>query len=188
LCRYKRALIAAQLATDLSELPDSDLTEIGERGVTLSGGQKHRVSIARAIYADADVYILDDPLSSVDAHVGKALFDQCICGVLKGKTVLLVTHALQHIHRADTVIWFVNGAIKKQGSHVVVRADPEFSKLVGSHAIAEDAPEGEKTGAVDKKAAKDAGMLAKMTVTGVEDRNLTGVLSCALNTLKLCCA
>jgi ABC-type sulfate/molybdate transport systems ATPase subunit len=186
-CRYKRALTAAQLATDLDELPDSDLTEIGERGVTLSGGQKHRVSIARAIYADADVYILDDPLSAVDAHVGKALFDQCICGALKGKTVLLVTNALQHVHRADTVIWLVDGVIKKQGPHAVVHADPEFSELVGSHVIAEDVTEGELIGAGDKKAAKDAGVLAKMNVSGGDDRNLTGVLLWELHALQLCC-
>jgi ATP-binding cassette, subfamily C (CFTR/MRP), member 1 len=79
------------------------LTEIGERGVTLSGGQKQRVSIARAVYADADVVIMDDPLSAVDAHVGKALFEDCIVEALAEKTVILVTNALNFLHVADQV-------------------------------------------------------------------------------------
>ncbi len=74
--RYRTALEAAQLGPDLAILPNGDLTEIGDRGITLSGGQKQRVSIARAVYADADVYLLDDPLSAVDSHVGRALFEQ----------------------------------------------------------------------------------------------------------------
>ena len=71
----------SQLRPDLHILPNGDLTEIGDRGITLSGGQKQRVSIARAVYSQADVYLLDDPLSAVDSHVGRALFEQCIrCG------------------------------------------------------------------------------------------------------------
>lgn len=101
--RYQAALTTAQLAADLEQLHDGDLTEIGERGVTLSGGQKQRVSIARAVYSDADVIILDDPLSAVDSHVGRSLFQECICGSLRGKTVLLVTNALHFLHAADQV-------------------------------------------------------------------------------------
>jgi ATP-binding cassette, subfamily C (CFTR/MRP), member 1 len=88
-CRYQQALSCAQLAPDLKQLADGDLTEIGERGVTLSGGQKQRVSIARAVYADADVVIMDDPLSAVDAHVGKALLEECIVG----RVYRLINHA-----------------------------------------------------------------------------------------------
>lgn len=76
--RYRAALKDAQLGPDLKILPNGDLTEIGDRGVTLSGGQKQRVSMARALYYNADVYLLDDPLSAVDSHVGRALFDKCI--------------------------------------------------------------------------------------------------------------
>ena len=76
--RYRRALRTSQLGPDLKILPNGDLTEIGDRGITLSGGQKQRVSVARAVYEDADVYLLDDPLSAVDSHVGRALFEQCI--------------------------------------------------------------------------------------------------------------
>lgn len=79
----------------LQMLPAGDLSEIGEKGINLSGGQKARVALARAVYAAADVLLLDDPLSAVDAHVGRALFDGCMCGTLAGRTRVLVTHQLQ---------------------------------------------------------------------------------------------
>lgn len=91
--RYQVAAEQAQLLPDLEMWPDGDATEIGDRGVTLSGGQKARVSIARAVYADADVYLMDDPLAAVDTHVGRALFERCIRGVLRSKTVILVRYA-----------------------------------------------------------------------------------------------
>ncbi len=71
-----------------------DETEIGEKGINLSGGQRQRVALARACYAGADVVLLDDPLSAVDAHVGRHLLDSCIGGLLKGATRVLVTHQL----------------------------------------------------------------------------------------------
>ncbi|GFR43059.1 hypothetical protein Agub_g4065 [Astrephomene gubernaculifera] len=115
--RYRTALEASQLGPDLAILPAGDLTEIGDRGVTLSGGQKQRVSIARAIYADADVYLLDDPLSAVDSHVGRALFEQVIRGVLRPKTVLLVTNALQYLPHADSIMWLEGGRVRAAGSY-----------------------------------------------------------------------
>jgi len=72
--------------------------KIGERGINLSGGQKQRVSLARAVYSNRDIFLLDDPLSAVDAHVGKHIFEQCIKKELKGKSVILVTHQLQVTH------------------------------------------------------------------------------------------
>lgn len=69
--------------------------QIGERGLNLSGGQKQRISLARAVYSNKDIYLLDDPLSAVDAHVGKHIFEECIKKALKGKSILLVTHQLQ---------------------------------------------------------------------------------------------
>lgn len=75
---------------DLEMLPAGDATEIGEKGVNLSGGQRHRVALARACYADADIYLLDDPLSAVDAHVGRHLFDRCVMGLLRSKSRILV--------------------------------------------------------------------------------------------------
>ncbi|GMH40904.1 hypothetical protein BSKO_08808 [Bryopsis sp. KO-2023] len=115
--RYEKAIEVAQLTADLKSWERGDMTEIGERGITMSGGQKQRVSIARAVYADADVYIFDDPLSAVDAHVGKALFDDCIKGALLGKTIILVSNAVQYLPQADRVIWLEDGAIKAMGQH-----------------------------------------------------------------------
>ena len=91
--RYGACIEACALGPDISSFPGGDATEVGERGVTLSGGQQARVALARALYADADVYLLDDPLSAVDAHVGEHLFESAICGlVARGKTVVLATH------------------------------------------------------------------------------------------------
>lgn len=86
---YNKVLDACALRTDLNILPAGDLTEIGEKGINLSGGQKQRVSLARAVYADADVYVFDDPLSAVDAHVGKHIFDEVLGpnGLLKNKVL-----------------------------------------------------------------------------------------------------
>lgn len=89
--RYQVAADVSCLLPDLAMWPAGDATEIGDRGVTLSGGQKARVSIARAVYSDADVYLMDDPLAAVDTHVGRALFERCIRGVLRDKTVILVS-------------------------------------------------------------------------------------------------
>lgn len=115
--RYQVAADVSCLLPDLAMWPAGDATEIGDRGVTLSGGQKARVSIARSVYADADVYLLDDPLAAVDTHVGRALFERCIRGVLRNKTVILVTNALQHMPSADNIIWMENGCIRAQGSY-----------------------------------------------------------------------
>ena len=82
------------------DVPAGDETEIGERGINLSGGQKQRVALARACYAQADVVLLDDPLSAVDAHVGRHLLDSCICGLLEGTTRVLVTHQLMALESA----------------------------------------------------------------------------------------
>ena len=91
------------------------MSEIGEKGINLSGGQKQRISLARAVYAEADIIILDDCLSAVDAHVGKHLFEKCIRGVLKEKTVIFVTHQSHFLPYADRVIVIDKGVIAYQG-------------------------------------------------------------------------
>jgi ABC-type multidrug transport system fused ATPase/permease subunit len=115
--RYWRVVRACQLEHDLSLLDDGDLTAIGERGINLSGGQKQRVSVARAAYADCDVTVLDDPLSALDPEVGQKLFDECIVGLMKGKTRLLVTNQLQCLSSCDRIAVVGDGAIQEQGSY-----------------------------------------------------------------------
>ncbi|KFD58891.1 hypothetical protein M513_00054 [Trichuris suis] len=99
--RYRDALNVSALMRDLIRLPKGDLTVIGDKGTTLSGGQKARINLARAVYQDADIYLLDDPLSAVDTAVGKSIFESCLLGHLKNKTRILVTHQLQYLKSAD---------------------------------------------------------------------------------------
>lgn len=116
---YEKVISACALTADLAMLPGGDQTEIGEKGINLSGGQKQRVSLARAVYSGADIFIFDDPLSAVDSHVGKHIFDNVICenGMLKGKTRFLVTHAVSYLPRVDEIFVMINGEITEKGSY-----------------------------------------------------------------------
>ncbi|UJR14426.1 hypothetical protein I4U23_001423 [Adineta vaga] len=116
---YDKIIEACALKHDLDMLPAGDQTEIGEKGINLSGGQRQRVSLARALYSNADIYLLDDPLSAVDAHVGAHIFRQVIGekGLMKGKTRLLVTHSISHLHKCNDIIVVCNGEIADQGSY-----------------------------------------------------------------------
>ncbi|XP_033832973.1 ATP-binding cassette sub-family C member 4-like [Periophthalmus magnuspinnatus] len=115
--KYERVLKACALKRDLELLPDGDLTVIGDKGATLSGGQKARVNLARAVYQDADIYLLDDPLSAVDAEVGRHLFEQCICGLLKKKLRILVTHQLHYLKAADQLVVLKEGHMVAKGTY-----------------------------------------------------------------------
>jgi ABC-type transport system involved in cytochrome bd biosynthesis fused ATPase/permease subunit len=124
--KYDQIIYASGLTQDLEMLTAGDQTEIGERGINLSGGQKQRVSLARAAYQDADVYLLDDPLSAVDAHVDQHLWENLIGpdGYLKNKTRLLVTHGIHHLEHVDQIVLLKNGSIAEQG---------EYEKLMKAH-------------------------------------------------------
>ena len=113
--KYNETIEICQLARDLSILPGGDLTQIGEKGINLSGGQKARVSIARAVYANHDIVLMDDPLSALDAHVKKEIFEKVICHKLKDKTRLLATHAIDILDRVDKIIVIDQGRIIHQG-------------------------------------------------------------------------
>ncbi|XP_036946537.1 multidrug resistance-associated protein 4-like isoform X2 [Acanthopagrus latus] len=115
--KYEKVVRACALKKDMELLPHGDLTQIGDRGATLSGGQKARINLARAVYQDADIYLLDDPLSAVDAEVGKHLFEQCISGLLKNKCRVLVTHQLQHLRAADQILVLMEGHVMCQGTY-----------------------------------------------------------------------
>ncbi|KAL7825704.1 hypothetical protein SRHO_G00334420 [Serrasalmus rhombeus] len=129
--KYERVLKACALKRDMELLPEGDLTVIGDRGATLSGGQKARVNLARAVYQDADIYLLDDPLSAVDAEVGRHLFEQCICGVLKKKPRILVTHQLQYLKTADHILVLKEGHTVAQGTYSeLLRSGVDFTSLL----------------------------------------------------------
>uniref|UniRef100_A0A8D1U829 Multidrug resistance-associated protein 4 n=1 Tax=Sus scrofa TaxID=9823 RepID=A0A8D1U829_PIG len=122
--RYEKVIKACALRKDLQLLEDGDLTVIGDRGTTLSGGQKARISLARAVYQDADIYLLDDPLSAVDAEVSRHLFELCICQALHEKITILVTHQLQYLKAASQIL------ILKDTENIQV-ALPEESRSEG---------------------------------------------------------
>ena len=115
--KYQRTIEACDLNSDISRLPNGDNTVLGERGCSLSGGQRARVNLARAVYFDADIYLLDDPLSAVDAKVGKHIFEKCISGVLSNKIRILVTHQLQYLKNADYIVILDKGTIVKEGEY-----------------------------------------------------------------------
>lgn len=123
--KYLSVIEACALRRDLEILVSGDRTEIGEKGVNLSGGQKQRVSLARAVYSDADVFLLDDVLSAVDAHVSAHIMKECICGVLKNKTRILVTHRLNVLPFVDWILVMNQGKIVEQGTYEqLVKNDP----------------------------------------------------------------
>ncbi|XP_071961483.1 ATP-binding cassette sub-family C member 9-like [Antedon mediterranea] len=127
--RYDRTIEACALKPDIEILPGGDRTEIGEKGINLSGGQKQRISVARTVYTDAHVIILDDPLSALDVHVGSQLFNDGIQGLLieRGKTVVLVTHQVQYVEHADQIIVMEEGKILTQGTlEEIQSSDPEL--------------------------------------------------------------
>ncbi|KAL4457987.1 hypothetical protein ABPG75_012852 [Micractinium tetrahymenae] len=147
--RWQQCVEACCLATDLEILPAGADTEIGEKGINLSGGQKQRVSLARALYQDADVYVLDDPLSAVDVHVGRHIFERFITGAAAGRTRLLVTNQLQYTPHADRVVVLGGGRVVAQGTYEECCANKTFARLLREHNAdhgANEAGEGEGEG------------------------------------------
>ncbi|KAK0158233.1 hypothetical protein PV328_009265 [Microctonus aethiopoides] len=113
--RYREVTRVCALLKDFIQLPQGDKTLVGEQGASLSGGQRARINLARAIYRDVDIYLLDDPLSAVDTQVSKSLFEDCIKGYLSNKTRILVTHQVQYLKDVDAVVMLNNGVIENQG-------------------------------------------------------------------------
>nr|CAD7414304.1 unnamed protein product [Timema poppensis] len=114
--RYKEVVRVCALTRDFELFPNGDKTIVGERGVSLSGGQRARINLARAVYREADIYLLDDPLSAVDTHVGRHLFEECVDTYLTKKIRILVTHQLQYLKEADLIVILNNGQIETQGT------------------------------------------------------------------------
>ncbi|XP_024903970.1 multidrug resistance-associated protein 4 isoform X4 [Pteropus alecto] len=129
--RYEKVIQACALKKDLELLENGDLTMIGDRGTTLSGGQKARVNLARAVYQDADIYLLDDPLSAVDAEVGKHLFQLCICQTLHEKITILVTHQLQYLKAASQILILKDGKMVQKGTYTeFLKSGIDFGSLL----------------------------------------------------------
>jgi ATP-binding cassette subfamily C (CFTR/MRP) protein 4 len=115
--RFKKCIDAACLEADMELLSNGQKTIIGERGINVSGGQKARISLARAIYQDADIYLLDDPLSAVDPEVANNIFEKAILGALRNKCVVLVTHQLQFMRRCQQIMILQDGEQRLIGTY-----------------------------------------------------------------------
>ena len=134
--KYSRVIEACCLSEDFQTFPNGDQTVVGERGAVLSGGQRARISLARAVYVDADVYLLDDPLSAVDVKAGQQIFERCIKGLLDSKARVLTTHQEQHMKAADEVIALYKGRVLGKGSFTELQergilnttVDPNYKK------------------------------------------------------------
>uniref|UniRef100_I3J4R6 ATP-binding cassette sub-family C member 5 n=1 Tax=Oreochromis niloticus TaxID=8128 RepID=I3J4R6_ORENI len=136
--KYDRVVHACSLREDLKTLPRGDQTEIGERGLNLSGGQKQRISLARAIYSNRDIFLLDDPLSAVDAHVGKHIFEECIKKELQGKSIILVTHQLQYLEFCDDILVLEDGEVQETGNHqALMNANGRYAQLISNYQMEE---------------------------------------------------
>ncbi|XP_032385885.1 multidrug resistance-associated protein 4 isoform X2 [Etheostoma spectabile] len=142
--KYDRVLRACALKRDMDLLQGGDLAIVGDKGANLSGGQKARVSLARAVYQDADIYLLDDPLSAVDAEVGRHLFEECICGLLRKKPRILVTHQIQYLKAADQIVVLKQGQMMARGTYSELQSSGlDFTTLLKE----EEGQEGERQGA-----------------------------------------
>ncbi|XP_037884218.1 multidrug resistance-associated protein 1 isoform X11 [Glossina fuscipes] len=134
--RYNRVINACALKPDIDILSAGDLTEIGEKGINLSGGQKQRISLARAVYNNADIYLLDDPLSAVDSHVGKHIFEEVIGpgGILANKTRILVTHGITFLPQTDNIYVMKLGEISENGTYQdLLNKRGDFSDFLLQH-------------------------------------------------------
>ncbi|XP_063987781.1 ATP-binding cassette sub-family C member 5-like isoform X1 [Diachasmimorpha longicaudata] len=184
--RYYAAVALCELQEDLDLLPAADDTEIGERGVNLSGGQKQRIALARAFYANRDIYFLDDPLSAVDVNVGKYIFENLILRALSEKTIIFVTHQTSYLCCCDEIYMLNNGRIVEFGTHEqLMQAGKEYAAMVKSMSIShgnspgseeekrgkgdDDDRKDEKTNDSDMNVDKSRSKTPVVKVNGVED-------------------
>uniref|UniRef100_A0A672VBZ6 ABC-type glutathione-S-conjugate transporter n=1 Tax=Strigops habroptila TaxID=2489341 RepID=A0A672VBZ6_STRHB len=138
---FNTVIDACALKPDLESFPAGQKSEIGEKGINISGGQKQRVNLARAVYQKASVYLLDDPLSAVDAHVGQHIFEHVLGpnGLLKDKTCVLVTHTINILPQVDNIVFLVDGTISEIGSYQeLLQRNGAFAEFLHSHVTAEE--------------------------------------------------
>ncbi|KAI3325495.1 P-loop containing nucleoside triphosphate hydrolase protein [Xylariaceae sp. AK1471] len=149
---YNKVIEACCLLPDLQSFAAGDSTEIGEKGINLSGGQRQRVNLARAMYSDSELILMDDPLSAVDAHVGKHMFERGICGILGDKTRILATHQLHVLSRCDRVLWLEYGSIKAIGTFQELHdTNAEFQEMIIRYSQKESQPREKTTSDIEKK-------------------------------------
>ncbi|XP_071872525.1 probable multidrug resistance-associated protein lethal(2)03659 isoform X2 [Bombus fervidus] len=130
---YQKVVKACSLQRDFKQFPQGDQTVVGERGSSLSGGQKARINLARSLYRQADIYLLDDPLSAVDTHVSKHLFEECIQRYLAGKTRILATHQLQYVKNVDAIILIEQGKVTVFSQFQdLLNQRPEYAELLAA--------------------------------------------------------
>ncbi|KAF0926592.1 hypothetical protein E2562_026903 [Oryza meyeriana var. granulata] len=131
---YDKAIRCCALDKDMENFPHGDLTEIGQRGLNMSGGQKQRIQLGRAVYNGADIYLLDDPFSAVDAHTAATLFNDCVMAALENKTVILVTHQVEFLSKVDKILVMENGEITQEGTYEeLLQSGTAFEQLVNAH-------------------------------------------------------
>ncbi|CAJ2659690.1 unnamed protein product [Trifolium pratense] len=177
--KYERVLEACSLKKDLEVLPFGDQTIIGEKGINLSGGQKQRVQIARALYQDADIYLLDDPFSAVDAHTGSHLFKECLLDLLKTKTVIYITHQVEFLPDADLILVMKDGRITQSGKYNdILTSGTDFMELVSAHRAALSSVKSLERRNTFKESSitgEDTGLLSdfelEQEVENIDDRN-----------------
>ncbi|KAJ0181181.1 hypothetical protein K1T71_003266 [Dendrolimus kikuchii] len=151
--KYKEVVRVCALQKDFQQFPHGDQTLVGERGASLSGGQRARINLARAVYRQAEIYLLDDPLSAVDAHVGRQLFDECINGYLRHTTRILVTHQLHYLKDAEYIVIMNNGLVEASGTYdELIISGKDFAKLLSStHDENEDKKDVEKMAPLSRR-------------------------------------
>ncbi|XP_072936036.1 ATP-binding cassette sub-family C member 4-like [Epargyreus clarus] len=167
--KYKMVCRACCLEKDFKQFPYGDQTIVGERGVSLSGGQRARINLARAVYREADIYLLDDPLSAVDANVGRELFEGCINGYLRGRTRILVTHQIHFLKAADVIIVLNEGSIENMGTfNDLVSSGKDFAMLLATLQEGKDKDsESVGSGASDDK--EKVGVLRSISANEAEE-------------------
>lgn len=170
--KFSKIVEACALKEDFERFPLGDLSFVGERGITLSGGQRARVGLARAIYSDADVYLLDDPLSAVDAKVGAHIVERCLRGLLRDKLVILVTHRVHYLEATDRIVVMNNGCIEKETSYTELASAKEVhldDKNVTEETSDDGSDKSEEVAALENQDTKEAEKGIK------EDRQYGGV-------------
>lgn len=124
--KYQDIISKCQLISDIKILPGGDKTQIGERGINVSGGQKQRVSIARAVYSEADIYLIDDALSALDLNVGTKVMKHVFKQTLRTKTRVMVTHKVSLLKDVDRVVLLNQGKIVAHGKYEDIIKTPEY--------------------------------------------------------------